>query len=260
MIVVSGLVGMPFVGEALGGFNQPTWDVLLVRWYELGAWLYPFFRNHCANDVPRREPFLYTGIARKGIEKAIHDRYMLAGVWYTSAIDTVKSGRSQVVPLWYEWPEVDAFHDNDRSVLVANSLLVVPVVEENATKVHVVKPPGVWYDFWDGSAVKSDFEKKAELLDIPVFVRGGSVVPLFESPGQTMLSTVNTSLTLLIATNESGTAEGYLYLDDGVSFAYEEKGEFLRRKFVFDGEFLKSVKCDPAEKEVPAFIKNSSIK
>jgi alpha 1,3-glucosidase len=45
---------------------------------------------------------------------------------------------------------------------------------------------------------------------------------------------------LIVGLNQEGKAEGEVYIDDGESFKFEQ-GEFVYRKFIFDGIVLKSV-------------------
>jgi hypothetical protein len=137
-------------------------------------------------------------------------------------------------------------------------LLVVPVVDEGATFVEIVKPPGYWYDFYSGQRIKSDFNRSVTLDDIPVYVRGGRIVPLYRSHGDTALKTIVTPLTLLIALDEKDRAEGSIYLDDGISFDYAQ-GKFLHRNFTFKDNVLKCVKGCTIETEVPELLKNAIV-
>jgi alpha-glucosidase (family GH31 glycosyl hydrolase) len=258
MILVSGLNSMPFIGEDVGGYYATTTEELATRWFQLGAWTYPFFRSHCMKNSARREPWLFPSPTRERIVKAITDRYMLLAVWYTSAIYATRIGRGPVVPLWLEWPEIDSFHDIDRATVLGDSLLVFPVLDANSTHVDVVKPPGVWYDFFTGEAIKGDFVKEVSLDEIAVFVRGGRIVPLYRTPGQATLNTITTPLTLLIAGDANGYAEGSLYLDDGVSYEYEE-GKFVHRNYTFNNGILKSTKGDRAEKEIPTLLRDCIV-
>jgi hypothetical protein len=68
-----------------------------------------------------------------------------------------------------------------------------------------------------------------------------------------MLLTVVTPLTLVIAGDEHGESEGFIYMDDGITYAYE-KGEFIHRKFTLKGGVLTASKVDPFEGKPPAFL------
>jgi alpha 1,3-glucosidase len=258
MVTVAGLNGMPFIGEDLGGFMHSAGPTIMARWCQLGAWIYPFFRNHCSYKSAYREPYEYTGDAYTQIMNAIHDRYMLLAVWYTHSMYTLRDGRSPIVPLWYEWPEVEAFHDNDHEALLADAFLVVPVLDDKTTSVKIAKPPGTWYELWTGKTIKDGEEKQVTMFDIPVYLREGRIVPLYINPGDGAIATISQPLTLMIAGDENHEAEGFIYLDDGVTFAHE-KGEFIHRKLTLKNGVLSSSKVDPLEKGPPEFLKDVLI-
>jgi hypothetical protein len=188
---------------------------------------------------------------------AIHDRYMLLAVWYTHSIYTLKDGRSPIVPLWYEWPEIDAFHDVFHEALLGDAFLVVPALDDKAPSVTVAKPPGVWYDLWSGKSIKDGEVKPVTMFDIPVFLRGGRIVPLYATPGDGAMATIVTPLTLMIAGDENHEAEGFIYLDDGLTYAYDE-GEFIHRRFTLKNGVLSSSKVELDQKP-PEFLKNCLI-
>jgi alpha 1,3-glucosidase len=258
MTTVAGLTGMPFIGEDLGGFKQSVGPEMMARWCQLGAWIYPFYRNHCSDTSAWREPWEFVNETYTQIINAINDRYMLLGVWYTHSIYTLKNGRSPVVPLWYEWPEVDAFHDNAREVLLGDAFLVVPVVDQGAKSVTIAKPPGVWYDLWQGKTVEDGEVVNVTMFDTPVYLRGGRIVPLYRTPGDGATATIVTPLTLVVAGSEGAEAEGSIYLDDGIGFAYEN-GEFIHRRFALKNGVLSASRLSPLEKKAPAFLRDCLI-
>jgi hypothetical protein len=159
--------------------------------------------------------------------------------------------------LWYEWPEVEHLHDADREVLLADTFLVAPVLHKEAHGVNITKPPGVWYSYLKSELAK-DGEVPVTMWDVPVYIRGGRIAPLYNTPGVTTISTIITPLTLLIAGDEQGESEGSLYLDDGLTYAYE-KGEFIHRNFTVKDGVLKSSKADPLESKVPEFLQECRI-
>jgi hypothetical protein len=159
--------------------------------------------------------------------------------------------------MWLEWPEIDAFHDNDQQILVGDTLLVSPVVT-NLTQISIVKPPGVWYCYWCGAVIKGDVTRNVTLDDVPIWIRGGRIMPLYQNAGDSALLTFNTPLRLLVAVDERGHAEGAIYLDDGVSYDYEN-GEFIERNFTYDGGVLKSFKGNAKEKMIPEALKDTII-
>lgn len=61
---------------------------------------------------------------------------------------------------------------------------------------------------------------EAPLGHIPVFLRGGSILPL-QQPGNTTATSRQNPFNLLIALDKQGSAAGNLYLDDGESLVQE---------------------------------------
>jgi alpha-glucosidase (family GH31 glycosyl hydrolase) len=59
-------------------------------------------------------------------------------------------------------------------------LLIAPVVDEGVTGRQVYLPEGSWYDFWSGDAYTGGqrIDVTVPLDRIPVYARGGAVVPL----------------------------------------------------------------------------------
>jgi hypothetical protein len=62
----------------------------------------------------------------------------------------------------------------------------------------------------------------------------------------------------MIAGDEHTEAEGYLYLDDGLTYAFEQ-GEFIRRKFSLKGGIVSFSKFDPLEDRAPEFLRDCVI-
>jgi hypothetical protein len=96
------------------------------------------------------------------------------------------------------------------------------------------------------------------LDDVPIWIRGGRIIPLYQKAGDSALLTLNTPLRLLIALDEKGKAEGSIYLDDGITFDYEE-GVFIERNFSFANKVLKAHKGSHEEKRIPEVLKDTII-
>lgn len=258
MAVNSMICGCSMTGSDLGGFNAPTNDNYMVRWFQAGAWLYSFFRNHADTHTPRREPYLYTGVTYECLVQSMKDRYMLLAVWYTAIYDNNQTGKSPVVFMWHEFPEVEELHDNCMQFILASTFLVVPVMTEE-NKVSIVKPPGKWYNFYNGEELTQSKTIEVTWYDTPVFIRAGRIAPLYYDIGMTTKETLTKPLTLMISCNSSYEAEGKIYLDDGKTFNFK-KGEFLHRRFTFKDYTLKCEKIDvEGEKLIPENVKDSYI-
>jgi alpha 1,3-glucosidase len=254
MMIVLGLNSIAFTGQDVAGHGMEPDHQILVRWTQLSAWVCPFMRSHSGHYDHYREPWNYPQPVFDRLVKAAKDRYMLIGFWYTNAVEYVRTGRSLVLPLWQIWPEIDAFHDVDSAVVVGDSLFVQPVVTKDAESITLIKPPGHWYELHEGDLLVDKMVRKVTLDDVPVYVRGGRIVPLYKKVGMTTYKTIVTPVTLVIGGDDGEKATGWIYLDDGVGYEFEQ-GKFLQRNFSYDGKVLKCKKGDSREKEVPEFLR-----
>ena len=112
----------------------------------------------------------------------------------------------------------------DNQFLLGPSLMIIPVLGQGLTEAKGVFPGvaqgEVWYDWYTQTAmdVKPGVNTTipAPLGHIPVYIRGGSVLPQQEPLYTTTLSR-NSPWSLLCALSKNGTATGSLYVDDGES-------------------------------------------
>lgn len=258
MITTSGICGIPFNGADVGGFLKSPDGVLLSRWFQVGAWIYPFFREHCHHKAARREPFMYDGEEKEAIKRAINDRYIMLPFWYTAMRKTNQTGMPISLPLWAVYPEVEEVQDISDQVIVGESIMVAPVLEDDVEEIEPVFPPGKWYNYRNGELATKE-PIKVGLTDIPVFVRGGKIIPTFEKPGKSAIDTLRKNLSLYVAVDEDGKATGEIYLDDGKSYKYID-GEYVHRSFTFDGSVLKSQKLGSQQQSSPEILKNCIIR
>ena len=75
------------------------------------------------------------------------------------------------------------------------------------------------------------------LSKIPVFLRGGSIVPKRERVRRSSELMKKDPFTLWVALDKQQQASGSIYVDDGSSFAYE-KGEYVYCTFEFKDHVL----------------------
>lgn len=69
---------------------------------------------------------------------------------------------------------------------------------------------------------------QVDMESIPVFYRGGHVVPRRDRPRRSSQTQVRDPFTLIVALDKDGKASGDLYLDDGHSFAFK-RGQYVHR-------------------------------
>uniref|UniRef100_A0A8C1YV46 Neutral alpha-glucosidase AB n=1 Tax=Cyprinus carpio TaxID=7962 RepID=A0A8C1YV46_CYPCA len=239
MCLSLGLVGVSFCGADVGGFFKNPSTELLVRWYQTGAYQ-PFFRAHAHLDTTRREPWLFGPENTALIREVIRQRYALLPYWYQLFYQAHKTGMPVMRPLWVDYPKDTATFTIDDEFLIGSDLLVHPVTEEGSRGVTAYLPGAeeVWYDvhtFQKHNGAQNLYIP-VTLSSIPVFQRGGSIIPRKDRVRRSSTCMENDPYTLYL-TNKTN---GELYIDDGHSFNYDTKKEFIHRSLTFANNALTS--------------------
>lgn len=242
MILTHGIAGMPFIGADVGGFFKNPEPDLLVRWYQAGTF-YPFFRAHAHIDSRRREPYLIEPPFNETINDAIMLRYQLLPTFYNAFHESYKSLAPIMRPLFYIFPENELSYEIDDAFFIGDWLLAKPVVTKDAKEIDVpLFGSGLYYDYFTGEAFEAPQNIKipVNMGTIPLYVRGGGIVPRKDRPRRSAELMIRDPYTLLVALNEFEEARGYLYVDDGVSYDYQN-GAYLEVNFKFENGHLSSV-------------------
>jgi alpha 1,3-glucosidase len=241
MILNNSISGYSFVGADVGGFAGEGQHYLYYRWYQLGVFN-PFFRAHSQNETWRREPWLYDSETLKYIKNAVTLRYKLLPYIYTMFYKSHNTGYPILRPLWiaYEDKSIDEFSNVE--FMFGDSILVRPIVDESehfSNDIRVLLPEvDRWYDFFNHTEImtKGDIMYPTTNDNIPVFIRGGSVIPMKLRVRRSTKILKHDPLTLIIALDNDGKASGLLYLDDEVTYSHEEKEEYIFSKITVDNE------------------------
>ncbi|HXJ88094.1 MAG TPA: TIM-barrel domain-containing protein [Candidatus Binatia bacterium] len=263
MVLNLGLSGISFVGADVGGFNGSPSSDLLTRWVEVAAFS-PFFRDHADKGSLPHELWV-NGPEQETIRRRyVESRYRLLPYIYSLAEETSRTGLPMMRPVFLEFPEIFApsapgFDHWDTVFLLGPSLLVAPQPFGEMMDDYVVSfPRGQWFDFWTGEKMPASggappitdvvtanpgakfpalFKVHPRLETLPVYARGGSVLPM-----QPLIQ--NTEETpagpLELRVYPGADCKGTIYLDDGHTFAYQH-GQFLRQEFTCDAD-AKSVR------------------
>jgi alpha 1,3-glucosidase len=232
MILSINVAGLPFAGADMGGFFGNPDRELLIRWYQAGAFQ-PFMRAHAHLDTKRREPYLYDKADMLIMREAVRTRYTFLPYWYTLFHNAHVTGMPVVRPLWVEYPGEEEHFSEQETYLVGSDLLVAPVLRPNTNYV-TVKFPGSqpWYDIntFAFYAAPSSNSIYAPLEKIPVFQRGGSIIPRKMRVRRSSSLGASDPFTLYAALDSNGNAQGELYVDDYHTHLYSG-GQFILRKF-----------------------------
>eukprot|EP00743_Colponemidia_sp_Colp-15_P003065 GILK01003313.1.p1 GENE.GILK01003313.1~~GILK01003313.1.p1 ORF type:complete len:953 (+),score=172.61 GILK01003313.1:342-2861(+) len=253
MLLSLNLAGLPFVGADVGGFFGNPDKELLVRWYQAGAF-YPFFRGHAHIETARREPWLFGEPTTSMIRQAIRVRYALLPFWYTLFRHHELTGEPILRPLWVEYTQDENTFGMEDQFLVGSDLLVKPVTESNQKTTTVYLPGSEpWYDYYTRTRyAPGDYRVELVQHSIPVYQRGGSILPRQDRPRRNSAVMRHDPYTLVVALDSKYKAKGELYKDDGQSFDYKN-GAFIHRVFTFADNKLTN---EPAQKSGSFELKN----
>jgi alpha-glucosidase len=247
MLESLGLSGFAFSGADVGGYAGTPAPDLLTKWFEIAAFQ-PIDRDHTEKDSGAQEPWV-GGPEQEAIRRHfVETRYRLMPYLYTLAEEASRTGLPLVRPLFLEFPDAAPDHhplDVDipaaaEFLLGPDLLIAPPPYPDEIQDYPVTLPTQDWYDFWTGAKVPQPstsaqpFTVSAHpgLATLPVFVRGGSILPI-EPLVQSTNQMPRGPLTLRIYAGDPGenaACGGSLYLDDGKTMAYRQ-GAFLRMSF-----------------------------
>jgi len=217
------IFGIPMFGADTCGFGGNSDNELCSRWMQLSAF-FPFYRNHNILGAISQEPYVWESVTSAS-KTAMRIRYALLPYMYTLLALANRDGDTVMRALAWEFPNEPWLANADRQFLLGSSIMVTPCLTQGATTVDGVFPGvgegTIWYDWYDmrpvtGVSPGQNSTIDAPLGHIPVYIRGGSVIPL-QMPGMTTAASRKNPWGLLVALDGNGQAGGQLYLDDGES-------------------------------------------
>jgi alpha-glucosidase len=239
----------------VGGFAGSPPPDLLTKWIELSAFQ-PIDRDHSAKGTRMHEVWV-DGPEQENIRRRyIDERYRLMPYLYTVAEETSHDGLPIDRPLFLEFPHAtDDGSPYDLTTggsefLFGSRILVAPNPSPEEVAPYAVHlPPGTWYDYWTGKQVARgalagtlDLEQRDKVIaqkplmvtptldQLPVYVRGGSILPIAPLT-QSTTEVPDGPLTLRVFPPNGGeVCAGEVYTDDGHSFDFHN-GEFARIHF-----------------------------
>jgi alpha-D-xyloside xylohydrolase len=183
--------GFPFYASDTGGYrhsppNNETW----LRWVEANA-VWPAMQ---VGDSSSQMPWEFT--AENGRTLASVDTYRIYArlhmrlfpyVW-TYAKQLFVTGRPIARPWGLAHPEL-AQHPADQYML-GDSLIVAPVITAGQTSRDVAFPGASdWYDWWTGERYGVGATVAAPLDKLPLFLKGGGIVPMLRDTIDTLSPT-----------------------------------------------------------------------
>ncbi|KAL7640683.1 UNVERIFIED_CONTAM: hypothetical protein RMT77_008958 [Armadillidium vulgare] len=218
-VVEFSFFGFSMIGADICGFYGDAEEELCARWMQTGAF-YSFSRNHNNKVQTEQDP------AKPGwdtVTRVSRDvltiRYKYLPFLYSAIYRAHTYGNPAIRSLFSVFPNDIKARSVDDEFFWSDKLLVAPVVKKSATSREVYFPEGKWYDLLNGTVVAQGpitLTVDAPIDKIPLYVRGGSILP-FQEPSITTTESRKNPFGLTIALNEKNLAEGELFWDDGHS-------------------------------------------
>ncbi|MFJ4893901.1 TIM-barrel domain-containing protein [Streptomyces sp. NPDC088788] len=204
------------------------WKAFLPAVMTMDGWASDITTGKPADQQPWRDGEPYTSVNRKYLQ--LKER--LLPYMYTLSAEAATSGVGAVRPLWLEYPDdpktlgADARYE----FLAGSDFLVAPVYEDSDTRDGIYLPKGTWTDYWTGRTYRGPTTVDgyhAPLDTLPLFVKGGSIVPMWPK-GTTSWKTRDRS-ELDWDLYPEGDSGYTLYEDDGVTRHFTEGASATQR-------------------------------
>jgi oligosaccharide 4-alpha-D-glucosyltransferase len=218
------LSGIPYIHSDAGGFgggdNDPE---LYIRWLQFAAYT-PIFRPHGTalgnlepgvKDIPSEPTFQgepYKTIA----SNLIKQRYALLPYNYSLAYQQTTLGKPLIRPMFYYTTTDTVLLQVPDEYMWGDAFLVAPVLQQGATSRKVYLPQGQWYNL-ENNTEKAGGEWITDSTNIaimPVYVKGGSFVPMWDASPYTSTASYNSETPLTIRYYPSSTNSSYTFFDD----------------------------------------------
>lgn len=209
------------------------WRELNTRWYQFGAFA-PLFRAH--GQWPFREVFNIAPEghpAYKSIVGYTKLRYRLMPYIYSLAGMTYFDDYTIMRPMVMDFTADANTRDLKDQYMFGTAFLVAPVYKYGVRNRDVYFPKGeIWYDLYVGEAVEGGQTRNvsAPYERMPLFVRGGSIVPT-GGEIQYAAQPSDEPVTILVYGGKDGSFN--LYEDEGTNYDYE-KGEYSVIPLTYD--------------------------
>lgn len=244
------LSGQQYWCTDIGGFitDERFTDELYIRWLQWGTFC-PIFRTH--GTRPDNEAWSFGKQAEKIISDFLELRYRLLPYIYSCARKVTEAGTPIMRAMCMDFADDSTAVAQYTQFMFGPAFLVAPIVEKGARSRKVYLPSGIWYDFWTGEKYsgKRWIEAAAPLHRLPLYVKGGSIIPL--GP-RIEWAAGEAPETLDIHAYAGGTGSFEMYEDDGLTYGYE-KGEYIKTLITMDASCHVSVqKLEGEDALIPA--------
>lgn len=210
------------IGGHTSGDNDSE---LFVRWVQFGVFS-PILRIHVTKGQfhDRRNWLFGDTLEGHVLRDALQLRHALIPYLYTMAQRAHEASLPPLLPMYYEYPELDEAYHCPHQYMFGTELIAAPYVyradsDTGLSRQVVWLPEGDWYHFFTGEYYQGNcwYAIYGELEDMPVFARAGAIIPLDSHLGRSSTSNPD-ALDIQLFAGADG--QFTLYEDDGESLDY----------------------------------------
>ena len=181
--------GIPWWTYDAGGFFRPgnqytdsAYIRRMLRWIETSVFL-PLMRVH--GYMSDTEPWRYGEKAQSVIASCLRERYRLMPYIYSEAGSVTFEGSTLMRPLVFDFADDEEALKQGLEYMFGRALLVCPVTEPDVTtwRVYLPRHAAGWYDFYTRRHYAGGQYVTVDVSDarIPVFAKGGSIIPVSDA-------------------------------------------------------------------------------
>lgn len=187
-ILSAGISGHPLVSSHIAGYEYntlpPNSEELWIRWLQACA-LFPVMWTHEGNELyfGQKVVFDQSTQTRAMFKKYAKLHVQFFPYMYTLVKEAKDKGIPVARPLYLHYPNDPNTIQIKDQFLLGDRVLVAPVLDSGATSRSVYFPAGAWYDLRTGTLAASGpatVTVNAPLDALPVFVKEGSILPLYD--------------------------------------------------------------------------------
>lgn len=243
----AGNVGYGYWSHDIGGHVADNPDPeLYLRWIQYGVFS-PVLRTHSAKSAFNERRIWKFPDHYKMMLEAFELRYALNPYIYTASREAYDSGVSICRPMYYDYPESGEAYTAKDQYMFGDDMIVAPITAKSDSVTHLAAkkvwlPVGKWFDYFSGVLTEGNrtVENKYTLDQVPVFIKAGSIIPMYGNIKNLQKQT--DTLVLTVIPGGSGAAK--MYEDDGNSENYKEKDYSvtqLKNTVAADGAMLLTI-------------------
>ncbi|RZL50991.1 MAG: DUF5110 domain-containing protein, partial [Pedobacter sp.] len=218
-----GLSGVGTWAHCMGGFEHAADPELYIRWVQFGMFS-PVAMVFGMDHPGYKEPWKYGDDALKNFKKYDLLRYRLFPYLYTTMHQQYQTGVPMMRALVLDNQEDENVYEIADQYMFGDNLMIAPVTTKGAITRSVYLPKGVWFNYWTNEKYegKKNHHVVAPLDTLPIFVKGGSIIPMQPEMSYAGEKPVDV-ITLDIF--PYGNSKYDLYEDDNLTSAYKN-GDF----------------------------------